>query len=167
MKMHRLTLTGLVLALLASGCRPAPSTPPPAPSVVPPAGTGVTSSTERSLDSQPAAGSIRGTVARDEGLVDLKRIATYYQLHQADGAQARDLVLKDIQKDLPKLYQAIQKGDYILLSGDPAQAPAETSNTVVAYMRDAPTQGGVAALLDGSARNMTAAQFQNAAKLGQ
>ena len=157
----------VLLALVASGCRPAASTPPPAPPVAPPAGTGVTSSTERALDSQPGAGSIRGTVEHDKGLVDLRQIAQYYQLHQADGAQARDLILKDIQKDLPKLYQAIQKGDYVLLPGDPAQAPAGTSNTVVAFMRDAPTQGGVVALLDGSARNMSAADFQAAGKLGQ
>ena len=92
----------------------------------------------------------------------------YYQLHQADGAQAKDLVLKDIQHDHGKLYQAIQEGRYILLSGDPSNTPVGASNTIVAYMPNAPTQGGVVALADGSTRNMpTPQEFQAAAKLGQ
>ena len=151
-------------SMAASGCRPAPSTSSstPAPPV------GVTSKTEHALDSQPGAGSIRGTVNRDEGLVDLKEIAMYYQIHQADGPQARDLVLNDVKHDHGKLYQAIQEGRYVLLPGDPARAPTGASATIVAYMRDAPTAGGVVALLDGSARNMpTAQEFQSAAKLGQ
>jgi hypothetical protein len=164
MKLHWFSFISLALPLLASGCHPAPSTSPGAP----PAPAGVTSSTERALDSQPGAGSVRGTVARDEGLVDLKEIAMFYQLHQSDGAQARELVLKDLQHDHGKLYQAIQEGRYILLSGDPSNTPAGASNTIVAYMPNAPTMGGVVALADGSARNMpTPQEFQAAAKLGQ
>jgi hypothetical protein len=164
MKTHCLPLFAFALALLAAGCGPAPSTPPAAPN----APAGVTSSTEHALDSQPAAGSVRATVDRDEGLIDLKEIAMWYQIHQADGAQARELVLKDLQHDHAKLYQAVQEGRYVLLSGDPSNAPAGASATVVAYMRDAPTRGGVVALLDGSARNMpTAQEFQAAGKLGQ
>jgi hypothetical protein len=164
MKMHLLTLNAAALTLLAAGCGPAPSSL----STAPKAPAGVTSRTEHALDSQPAAGSVRATVNRDEGLIDLKEIATYYQLHQADGPQAADLVLKDLQHDHGKLYKAVQEGRYVLLSGDPARAPAGTSNTIVAYMRDAPTRGGVVALLDGSARNMpTAQEFQAAAQLGK
>jgi hypothetical protein len=92
----------------------------------------------------------------------------YYQLHLSDGAQAKDLVLKDLQHDHGKLYQAVQAGTYVLLPGDPSNTPAGASNTIVAYMRDAPTRGGVVALADGSARNMpTPQEFQAAAKLGQ
>jgi hypothetical protein len=164
MKMHHLTLTGIALALLAGGCGPAPSTSPGATN----APAGVTSRTEQALDSQPGAGSVRATVNRDEGLIDLKEIAMDYQLHQADGPQARELILKDLQHDHAKLYQAVQEGRYVLLSGDPSNAPAGSSATIVAYMRDAPTRGGVVALLDGSARNMpTAQEFQAAGKLGQ
>jgi len=164
MKKIDLLLFSFTLALLASGCRPAPSTTQGAPS----APAGVTSSTERALDSQPGAGSVRGTVARDEGLVDLKEIAMYYQLHLSDGAQAHELVLKDLHHDHGKLYQAVQEGRYILLSGDPGNTPAGASNTIVAYMPNAPNTGGVVALADGSARNMpTPQEFQAAAKLGK
>ncbi len=164
MKKISLTLFSFALTLLASGCHPAPSTQAAAP----PAPAGVTSRTEQALDSQPAAGSVRGTVARDEGLVDLKEIAMFYQIHLADGAQARELVLKDLQHDHPNLYQAIQEGRYILLSGDPSNTPAGASNTIVAYMPTAPTRGGVVALADGSARNLpTVQEFQAAAKLGK
>ena len=160
MKMLHLTLTGIGLALLAAGCGPAPST-----SNTP---AGVTSRTGAALDSQPAVGSVRATVARDEGLVDLKEIAMFYQIHQADGAQAQALVLKDLQHDHAKLFQAIQAGTYVLLPGDPSNTPAGASNTIVAYMRDAPTRGGVVALADGSARNMpTPQEFQAAGKLGR
>jgi hypothetical protein len=162
--MKKINLLLLSFTLIGAGCHPAPSTSPGAA----PAPTGVTSRTEQALDSQPAAGSVRGTVARDEGLVDLKEIATYYQLHLADGAQARDLVLKDLQHDHGKLYQAVQAGTYVLLPGDPSNTPAGASNTIVAYMRDAPTRGGVVALADGSARNMpTPQEVQNTAKLGK
>jgi len=164
MKKIGLLLLTFAMALLATGCGPASSSQSGAPK----APAGVTSSTERSLDSQPAAGSVRATVARDEGLVDLKEIAMFYQLHQGDGVQARELVLKDLQHDHGKLFQAIQAGTYVLLSGDPSNTPAGASNTIVAYMPDAPTRGGVVALADGSARNMpTVQEFQNTAKLGK
>ena len=166
MKLHWFSLTALSLPLLAAGCGPAPTSS--TSSGAPKSPAGVTSRTEAALDSQPAAGSVRATVARDEGLVDLKEIATFYQLHLADGPQARDLVLKDVQQGHAKLYQAIQAGTYILLPGDVSRTPAGASNTIVAYMRDAPSRGGVVALADGSARNMpTAQEFQAAAKLGQ
>ena len=83
MKMHYLTLTGVALTLLTAGCGPAPSSS----SAAPKAPGGVTSRTEQALDSQPAVGSVRGIVARDEGLVDLNQIALFYANNQADGAQ--------------------------------------------------------------------------------
>ena len=167
MKTHSLPLIGFALALLAAGCGPAPSTSAVASPAAPNAPTGVTSSTGQALDSQPAPGSVRATVDRDKGLVDLNQIALFYANNQADGAQVRDSVLKDLQKNMPKAYQAVQQGDYVLLSGDPGVAPAGASNTIVAYMRDAPTVGGVAAFLDGHTRNLTAQEFQSAAKLGK
>ena len=127
----------------------------------------MTSSTGQALDSQPGAGSVRATVDRDKGLVDLHQIALFYVNDQADGRRCADSVLKDLQKNMPKEYQAVQRGDCVLLSGDPGIAPAGASNTIVAYMRDAPTRGGVAAFLDGHTRNLTAQEFQSAAKLGQ
>jgi hypothetical protein len=129
---------------------------------------GVTSDTEHHLDSQPGAGGVRGTVERDKGLADLNQIALFYVNDQADGAQVRDSVLNDLKKSMPKVYQAVQNGDYVLLSGDPGIAPAGASNTIVAYTRDAPTKGGVAAFLDGHVRNVpTAQEFQTYAQFGK
>jgi hypothetical protein len=163
MKKIGLLLFVPALALLAAGCGPAPTTSSGAPK----APAGVTSRTEQALDSQPAAGSVRATIERDKGLIDLNQIALFYVNNQADGGQVRESVLKDLQKNMPKAYQAVQQGDLVLLSGDPGRAPTGASNTVVAYMRDAPTKGGVAAFLDGHTRNLTAQEFNAAAKLGQ
>ena len=95
-------------------------------------------------------------------IVDLKEIATYYQLHQADGPQARDLILKDIQHDHPKLYQAIHGGDLrspVRRPGPVAGPGPRTPSSPTCA--NAPTRGGVVALLDGSARNVpTAQEFQ-------
>jgi hypothetical protein len=163
MKKIDLLLFSFALPLLAAGCGPAESTS----SAAPKAPAGVTSRTEQALDSQPGAGSVRATIERDKGLFDLNQIALFYATDQADGGQVRESVLKDLQKNMHKEYQAVQQGDLVLLSGDPGRAPAGASNTIVAYMRDAPTKGGVAAFLDGHARNITAQEFQAAAKLGQ
>ena len=43
---------------------------------------------------------------------------------------------------------------YVLLSGDPSNAPAGASNTIVAYMPDAPTRGGVVALPTAASANI-------------
>ncbi len=156
-----------VAALLLAGCGPGTTSSQQQGAAAPNATGGVTSNTERALDSQPGAGSIRGTVERDKGIVDLNQIALFYVNDQADGAQARDSVLNDLKKNMPKAYQAVQSGDYVLLSGDPGIAPAGASNTIVAYTRDVPTKGGVAAFLDGHVRNVNTQEFQNAAKLGK
>ena len=87
----------------------------------------------------------------------------YYQLHQADGTAARAGVLKDIQHDHPQLYKWIQEGQYILLNGDPGQS----ATAVIAYEKDAPTQGGVVLTCDFTPQRMTAQEFQAAPKAGQ
>jgi hypothetical protein len=166
MKKISLLLFAFAGMLFGAGCRPA-SSPPTASSAAPKAPAGVTSRTEQALDSQPAVGSVRATIERDKGLVDLNQIALFYANDQADGGQVRESVIKDLQKNMPKAYQAVQQGDYILLSGDPGRAPAGASHTIVAYTREAPTRGGVAAFLDGHTRNLTAQEFQAAAQLGK
>ena len=156
---------GLFLGLFLAGCSPAPTSqgPPSAPA----ASTGVTSAAGQALDTQPGSGSVRAKVERDKGIVDMNQVALFYVNNQADGAQIRESVLSDLRKNMPKVFQAVQSGDYVLLGGDPGTIPAGASNTVVAYTRDAPKAGGVAAFLDGHAGNVTAQEFQAAAKLGQ
>jgi hypothetical protein len=152
MKPHGMAGIALGLAFLALGCAP-PSTPPAAPPPPP------VSSDPR--DKIPHG--IAPAIDRAEAAVDLKEIGTYYQLHQTDGLTARDGVLKDIQHDHPKLAKWIQDGEYILLKGDPAGA----ADAVIAYQKDAPTQGGMVLLLDFVPHRMTAQEFQAAAKAGQ
>lgn len=150
MKTISLTLFAFALALAAAGCRPAPSTAPPPPSV---------SSDPRSKIPHGLA----PAVDRAEAAVDLKEIGTYYQLHQADGTAARAGVLKDIQHDHPQLYKWIQEGRYILLNGDPGQS----ATAVIAYEKDAPTQGGMVLTCDFTPQRMTVQEFQAAPKAGQ
>jgi len=95
-------------------------------------------------------------------MIDLKEIGTYYQLHQADGLAARDLVLKDVQHDDAKLYRAIQAGQYVLLNGDPAR----DASAVIAYEKDAPTKGGIVLPLGFVPRHMNADEFKAAPKAG-
>ena len=157
--MHRLTLTVLALAPLAFGCGPAPSTAAP----------GVTSSTGRSLDTQPGVGAVLPSVGRTVGLHELQEIAQFYQVHREDGMQAHDLVVEDLRKGDPKLYQALKENVVVILAGDPGRPSLEASNTIVAYTpADAPAKGGLAAFLDGHADKVP--PFQNSpnyAQLGQ
>ena len=150
MKTICLLLFASIAPLAASGCAPAPSTAPPPPPV---------SSDPR--DKIPHG--LAPALDRVEAAVDLKEIGLLYQTHQTDGLAARDGVLKDIQHDDPKLYKRIQDGEYILLKGDPA-GPA---NTIIAYHKDAPMQGGMVLTLDFTPHRMTAQEFQAAPKAGQ
>ena len=153
MKPHGVAAIALALALLASGCGPA-STPPAAAPPAPPVAADP-------RDKIPHG--VAPAIDRAEAAVDLKEIGTFYQLHQTDGLAARDGVLKDIQHDHPKLAKWIQDGEYILLKGDPA-GPA---NTIIAYHKDAPMQGGMVLTLDFTPHRMTAQEFQAAPKAGQ
>ena len=163
MKMHHLALIGLAAATLAAGCRPAPSTPPAAPR----GPAGVTSSTERGLDSQPGVGAVLPAVGRTVGLHELQEIAQFYQLHREDGMQAHDMVVEDIRKGDPKLYQALQAKAVVILAGDPGRPSGDSSATILAYTPiDAPTKGGLAAFLDGHADRVPPG-FTGFTQLGQ
>jgi hypothetical protein len=151
MKPHGMAGIALGLAFLAFGCAP-PSTPPAAPPPAP------VSSDPRDKIPHGMAPAVDRTLAE----VDLKEIATYYQIHEVDGPTARDGVLKDIQRDDQPLYKRIQAGLYVLLRGDPAQA----GNAVLAYEKDAPTQGGIV-VVGYVPQRMTLQEFQAAFKAGQ
>ena len=167
MKMHRLALIGLAAATLAAGCRPAPSTPPAAPAAAPRGPAGVTSSTERGLDSQPGVTSALPAVGRTVGEAELREIASFYIQDQEAGPQAYGQVIADLQKRDPKLYQAWQQKAVVILTGDPSRPSINTTTTIVAYTPiDAPTKGGLAAFLDGHADRVPPG-FTGFTQLGQ
>jgi hypothetical protein len=145
--------------LASAGCRraaapstTAPPTTSPAP-VMPSGGGGV--------------GAMLPSVGRQTGLVDLQQLGQYYLAYATAGQSPKRLEeLGDLKRDLPKVYQAIQDGQYVVFWNANLNAPAGSSNTILAYVKDTPTRGGVTLFLDGSVRNITAQEFQTAAKAG-
>jgi hypothetical protein len=101
--------------------------------------------------------------------VELKQLGIYYinaaTINNRPPASVDELGIK---QEAPKLYQAIADQSIIVLwKTNPMNAPAGTSNTILAYDADVPTKGGAVLMLDGTPRKMTADEFKNAAKTGQ
>jgi hypothetical protein len=96
---------------------------------------------------------------------DLKQIFLYYKSYGDRTRSPKKLEdLPDLQRDMPKVYQAIKDGVYVVYW----DAPATTSgNAILAHVRDAPTKGGVVVRFDGSIANMTAGEFEAAPKAGK
>jgi hypothetical protein len=153
----------LSCVLVSAGCRkmggtPTTSPPPPSPgpsSVMPSGGGG------------GGVGAVLPSVGRNTGLVDLQHIGKYYLADATLGQPPKRLEdMSELKRDLPKVYQAIQEGQYVVFWNANLNTPAGTSNTILGYVKDVPTKGGVALFLDGSARNVTVQEFQAAAKAG-
>jgi hypothetical protein len=105
------------------------------------------------------------SVGRVNPTNDLSQFALYYKEYQATGQSPSRLEdLPDVKRDMPKVYEAIQKGTYVVYWNAPVNA---SSDTILAYVSDAPTKGGVVALCGGSVINMTKEQFQAAPKAGK
>src|SRR5262245_36322602 len=128
----------LASALALAGCRrpAAPSTtaPPssPGPSSVTPHGGG-----------RGGVGAILPSVGRQTGLNDLKQIALSYLNFASTGRSPSRLEdLTDLKQEAPKVYQAIADGQYVVLWNANLRTPAGTSNTILAYAKEVPTQGG-------------------------
>jgi hypothetical protein len=106
-------------------------------------------------------------VGRQAGLVDLEQFGKYYLTDATLGQSPKRLEdMSDLKRDLPKVYQAIQEGRYVVFWNANTNPPAGASNTILAYVKDAPAKGGLALFLDGRVRNLTAQEFQAAAKAG-
>jgi hypothetical protein len=153
----------VVSVLILAGCRKKASTPstsaPPTssgPAPITPSGGG-----------GGGVGAMLPSVGRQAGLVDLQQLGQYYLTYATVGQSPKRLEdLSDLRRDLPKVYQAIQEGQYVVFWNANLNAPAGASNTILAYGKDVPTKGGVTLFLDGSVRNITAQEFQTAAKAG-
>jgi hypothetical protein len=71
-------------------------------------------------------------------------------------------------KDIPDASKALKDGKVVFLFGvsmmDILKSGTSTSETVLAYEKDVPAQGGLVLLADGSVRKMSAAEFKTAKK---
>jgi hypothetical protein len=81
---------------------------------------------------------------------------TYAKNNQRPPKGASDL--KQYQKLYPTGMQAVQKGDYVVVWG----TPTGSSETVLAYEKDAPKQGGAVLMADGTIKQMSAEDLQSA-----
>jgi hypothetical protein len=100
---------------------------------------------------------------------ELQQFGLFYQTAATDlGRPPASLDELGMRQQAPKLYQAVADGRIVVFwKASPMNAPAGTSNTLLAYDADVPAKGGAVLMLDGSARKMTAEEFKNAAKGGQ
>lgn len=98
---------------------------------------------------------------------DLRQLGTLYWAYDPlmEKGPARLEDLPELRRDMPKVYLAIQEGVYVVYWG--ARRAAVNSQTVLAYVQDAPTHGGVVLMGDGSVQNMSAQAFQTAPKAGK
>jgi hypothetical protein len=153
----------LVLAcLLWTGCKKkaAPAANTPATPAATPGGGGL---------QPPGVGAgvakMLPSVGRVNPSNDLKQIALYYKMYGDSTRSPKKLDdLPDLQRDLPKVYQAIQDGIYVVQWN---AHPTTSGSAILAYVRDAPTTGGVVVRFDGSIDNLTAEQFKTASKAGE
>lgn len=114
---------------------------------------------------KPAIGKYIPSFGRHLAAHDLGQISLCYMAAASAPRSLQDLA--DLKRDMPKVYKAIEDGEYIVLWGaDPLRAPAGTTNTVLAYDKDVPENGGVVAFLDGSIRTVTAQEFEKFDKPG-
>lgn len=141
----------LVLLLVSTGCKKAKVTEPEA-------------------EEGPSRQDIRTGIGRqspafqrfDAGQ-DLRNIAQLYVFGFQGGTPPTKV--EDLGRELPgPVLQAIKEGKYIVLWNASQNSP---SNTVIAYEKDVPTQGGMAAMLDGSVTRMSPQEFQSAPKAGK
>jgi hypothetical protein len=84
-------------------------------------------------------------------------VAAYEKSHQKPPKQVSDL--KEFQRTYPIGYPALQKGEYVVVWGVNA---GKNGQAVLAYNKDAPKQGGVVVLANGTIRKMTAEELQSA-----
>jgi hypothetical protein len=83
----------------------------------------------------------------------------YLKSHQQPPKQLSDF--KQYEKINSLGFRVLKEGKYIAVWG----VSSKDAGTVLAYEKDAPTQGGVVLMADGSQRTMTAAELQAAAKI--
>lgn len=116
-------------------------------------------------------GNIQAAAQRQATSNDLKQIALAYH-NYVDKTKQPPSKLEDLQKvgfdkEAAPVYKAAQEGKYVVFwNADFKTMTQGTSNTVLAYEKDAPAKGGAVAMADGSVKTMTADEFGKATKAG-
>lgn len=108
-------------------------------------------------------------VGRHAVMNDLRQLGVAYPQYVATAGQgpAKLADWTELKADAPKVYEAIEDGRYVVIWGVRLLAVANDaglSNTILAYEKDAPNQGGGVLMADGSVKTMTAPEFQAAPK---
>jgi hypothetical protein len=96
-------------------------------------------------------------------VADMLRGAT----HPDGRGPAKLADLKGSQSLYPHGYQAIKSGEVVVLWGGGVKGEGEAAKSggeVVAYEKDAPTNGGYVLLTSGEVKKMSASEFQSAPK---
>jgi len=164
-------LTAGIVALLAAGCGPAPSTSPQA-SNTPPPGYPPQGPPPQGAPpgGPPPRGGVLAPAERAKAENDLKQIVLAYHEYINGGrppAKPDDLYASLGGAQTPAA-QGLASGKYVFFwNVGLAQMTEGTSNTVLAYYKDTPTAGGPVGMADGSTKVMTADEFKNAPKAGK
>lgn len=103
----------------------------------------------------------RPGVVAENGMKELGLVYEYIASNRFPAPRGLD-DLNEYEASLPVAYSKIQSGDYVVLWGVGLNASA--ANVVLAYEKDAATQGGLVLMLDGTVKTLSAAEFQAAPK---
>jgi hypothetical protein len=113
---------------------------------------------------------VRKTAERPRASNELRQIAIFYAQYCDDTgrppASMQDF-LGYLQRDASQEAKCIEEGIYLVYwNANLNNLPAGRSATILAYTRDTPIEGGLAAMADGSVQRITPQQFAAAAKAG-
>jgi hypothetical protein len=106
-------------------------------------------------------------------LLDVGELLRMYQLEKGQPPKSFTEVeaLESLQMTSPMSFERIRSGDIVVCWGatlpDTGEEPGTTSETdVLAYVKEAPEQGGPVLLLNRTVRQMNADEFKAAPKAG-
>ena len=118
-----------------------------------------------------ACGAVGNAAARQKTTNDIKQVLLSYLsfIDDKKGPPADEKAfaawVAAKQPEAAPAWTNLQAGGYKVYWGvNPMKLTAGSSNTVLVYPGDAPTNGGVVGFADGSVRVVTAAEFNAAAK---
>jgi hypothetical protein len=85
---------------------------------------------------------------------------SYVKRNQAPPKEFADLNVRSYSEIYPGAFNSIKDGKYVVVWG----VSEKDSGAVLAYPKEAPTQGGPVLMADGTVKKMTADQLQAAVK---
>jgi hypothetical protein len=151
----------LGLTLSAAGCKQekAPETEDKPPAVKPPSKVTPVPDLPSRTDVRSGIGKMLPSVQRHDAGMDLRNIAQLYAADHLTGSPPKKV--EDLKGLDARAVEAIKDGTYVVLWNANPNAPG---TAIVAYEKDVPTKGGMAADLTGTVKRMTAQEFQTATK---